>query len=409
MKVGRIMSRKKMTIYGGIIAAVLIATLAAPAMACGKCAVSFCAAATSPAIVNDNVTYNDLQARLNAAEEKIASLEDSREPTWIETRRSEETKAMVQEIMADADARTMMLADQNPITVNVGGFVQTRYIYNGGGGVEANHGFSVPAARLILSGKVYDVGYKVSGQWNDGGDFVLKDAYGTFDMMGMDFQFGQFKSPFMKEVLVSRVDTLAADRSIVAYTYGQGRSQGIQLGKDFGGLNVRAAYTDGFNSANGAGVPNGYALTGRVDWDVTDWWNLGAAISWNDLDVTDYWTYTFDTGLKFGALDVTAAFVGVNQDAGDNWATTFSAAYQCMDNLQGYVQYEYGTTEAAGNDLSVITVGANYWLNDNVKWTTDFGYAFDGIGAGWNVADTGWNNSVDSGEYLVRTQIQLQF
>ncbi len=386
MKVGRVMSGKKMAIYGGIIVAMLVATFAAPAIA-----------------------DDDVQARLKAAEAKIASLEAEKEPTWLETRRSEETKAMVQEIMADADARTLMLADQNPITVNVGGFLQTRYTYNGGGGVEANHGFSVPRARLVLSGKVYDVGYKVSGQWSDGGDFVLKDAYGTFDLMGMDFQFGQFKSPFMKEVLVSQVDTLAADRSIVAYTYGQGRSQGIQLGKDFGAINVRAAYTDGFNSANGNGVKNGYALTGRIDWDVTDWWNLGAAISWNDLDVTDYWTYTFDTGLDFGALDITDAFVGVNQDAGDNWATTFSGAYQLFDDLQAYVQYEYGTTEAAGNDLSVITIGANYWLNDNVKWTTDFGYAFDGIGAGWNVADTGWNNSVDSGEYLVRTQIQVEF
>ena len=386
MKVGRVMSGKKMAIYGGIIVAMLVATFAAPAIA-----------------------DDDVQARLEAAEAKLASLEAQKEPTWLETRRSEETKAMVQEIMADADARTMMLADANPITVNVGGFLQTRYTYNGGGGVEANHGFSVPAARLVLSGKVYDVGYKVSGQWNDGGDFVLKDAYGTFDLMGMDFQFGQFKSPFMKEVLVSRTDTLAADRSIVAYTYGQGRSQGIQLGKDFGAINVRAAYTDGFNSANGNGVENGYALTGRIEWDVTDWWNLGAAISWNDLDVTDYWTYTFDTGLDFGAFDITAAFVGVNQDAGDNWATTFSGAYQLFDDLQAYVQYEYGTTEAAGNDLSVVTIGANYWLNDNVKWTTDFGYAFDGIGAGWNVADTGWNNSVDSGEYLVRTQIQVEF
>ena len=385
MKVGRVMSGKKMAIYGGIIVAMLVATFAAPAIA------------------------DDVQARLEAAEAKIASLEAEKEPTWLETRRSEETKAMVQEIMADADARTLMLADQNPITVNVGGFFQTRYTYNGGGGVEANHGFSVPAARLVLSGKVYDVGYKVSGQWNDGGDFVLKDAYGTFDLIGMDFQFGQFKSPFMKEVLVSRTDTLAVDRSIVAYTYGQGRSQGIQLGKDFGAINVRAAYTDGFNSANGNGVKNGYALTGRIEWDVTDWWNLGAAISWNDLDVTDYWTYTFDTGLDFGAFDITAAFVGVNQDAGDNWATTFSGAYQLFDDLQAYVQYEYGTTEAAGNDLSVVTIGANYWLNDNVKWTTDFGYAFDGIGAGWNVADTGWNNSVDSGEYLVRTQIQVEF
>ena len=88
MKVGKVMSGKKMAIYGGIVVAMLVATFAAPAIA------------------ND-----DVQARLEAAEAKIASLQAKNEPTWIETRRSEETKAMVQEIMADADARTLMLAD----------------------------------------------------------------------------------------------------------------------------------------------------------------------------------------------------------------------------------------------------------------------------------------------------------
>jgi hypothetical protein len=80
-----------------------------------------------------------------------------------------------------------------------------------------------------------------------------------------------------------------------------------------------------------------------------------------------------------------------------------------MDNLQGFVAYEYGELEGASENLSVATVGANYYINDNVKWTTDVGYALNGIGAGWNLADTGWNSSSDSGEYLVRTQLQISF
>ena len=80
-----------------------------------------------------------------------------------------------------------------------------------------------------------------------------------------------------------------------------------------------------------------------------------------------------------------------------------------MDDLQGYVAYEFGRIEGATDDLSVVTVGANYFINDNVKWTTDVGYALNGIGTGWNTATTGWNASTDSGEYLVRTQIQVSF
>ena len=385
------MNKKKWTMYGAIAAAVVVASFAAPALA-------------------EEPSYEDLQVRLDRAEARIAQLDADKEPTWLQTRRSESVKALVNEVLADANSRTMLQGDGNPITVNVHGFAQTRYSYNSGGGVEANHGFGIPAARLILEGKVYDVGYRVSGQWSDDTNvFELKDAYGTFDLAGLDFKFGQFKTAFMQAWITDRQDTLMADRSIVAYTFGQGRSQGIELGKDFGALNLRASYTDGFNSANGAGVQNGYALTGRADYRVTDWWNLGAAISWNDLDVTDYWTYTVDTGVKFGALDLTAAYVGVNHDAGDNWATTFTAAYQCMDNLQGYVAYEYGRLEGATDDLSVVTVGANYFINDNVKWTTDVGYALNGIGTGWDTATTGWNASTDSGEYLVRTQIQVSF
>ena len=368
------MSKKKWTMYGILTAVVMIAAFAVPAMA------------ETPA---------ELRSRADRME--------------FDEARAEATRELVKNILADADARTMMQGNSSPVTVNVHGFVQTRYTYNGGGSVEANHGFSIPSARIILDGEVYGLGYKVSGQWNDGGEFDLKDAYGTGTLAGLDFKFGQFKSPFMKEVLVSRADTLMVDRSIVAYTFGQGRSQGVELGKDFGIGNVKVAYTDGFNSANGAGVANGYALTARAEFDLATWWNLGGAVSWNDLDTTDYWTYTVDTGIHFGALDLTAAYTGVNHDAGDNWAATFTAAYQCMDNLQGYLAYEYGELEGSDDNLSVVTVGANYWINDNVKWTTDVGYSMNGIGAGWNLADTGWSGSTDSGEYLVRTQIQVKF
>ena len=354
-------------------------------------------------------TNEELQARLEAAEARIAELSASDSDNWLNDRRAEETRKLVHDVLADADNRASFQGNGSPVTVNVHGFVQTRFDYSGGGDTDANHGFSVPRSRLILSGDIYDFGYKVSGQWSDGGDFELKDAYGTGQLGGLDFQFGQFKAPFMKEVLVSRTDTLAADRSIVSYTFGQGRSQGIQFGKDFGALTLRGAYTDGFATANGAGIQNGYALTARADYDVTSWWSLGAAVSWNDLVDSNYTTYTVDTGVNVGALDITAAYIGVNRDAGDDWATTLTASYQCMDNLEGFVAYEFGRLEGATADLSVATVGVNYMINPNVKWTTDVGYAMNDIDSGWDVASTGWNASAAEGEYLVRTQLQIQF
>ena len=181
------MNKKKWTIYGVVAAALVVASFAVPALA-------------------DTPSYEELQSRLDRAEERIAQL-DSREPTWLETRRSEEVRSLVKDVLADADSRTMLQGNGSPVTVNVHGFVQSRYTYSGGGNDEANHGFSVPRARLIFTGDIYDFSYKVSGQWSEGGNFTLKDAYADYS----GFRVGQFKSPFMREVLVSQTDTLMTD------------------------------------------------------------------------------------------------------------------------------------------------------------------------------------------------------
>jgi len=351
-------------------------------------------------------SYDELQSRLDAAEAKIASM---LAPSHVDIQRAEATKAIIADVLADADYRTMMQgqAKKNPVTVNVHGFAQFRWSYNDTKmtGVDETHGFSVPRVRLILEGDIYDWSYRVSGQWNDGGAFDLKDAYADWN----GFRFGQFKSPFMREVLTAQVDTLAAERSIVAHEFGQGRSQGIQYGHDFGsGFKVTGAYTDGFNSANGAGVQNGYALTGRVDWDAANWLDVGFAGSHNNLNTTSYNTWTADAAINWKALAFTASYTATSGDIGDSWGAVLNAAYT-MDKWEPFVQYERGSLDGSTEDLSVATFGVNYYFNKNVKWTTDLGYALNSIDAGWRLGDTGWNTTTEDGEYLLRTQLQVQF
>jgi len=350
-------------------------------------------------------SYDELQTRLDAAEAKIASLVA---PSKMDIQRTEATKALVAEILADADYRTMMQRQaKDPVTVNVHGFAQFRWSLNDTkmAGVDETHGFSVPRVRLIVEGDIYDMSYRVSGQWDDGGAFVMKDAYADWN----GFRVGQFKSPFMREVLTSQVDTLAAERSIVAHEFGQGRSQGVQYTHDFGsGFKLTGAYTDGFNTDNGAGVQNGYAFTGRVDWDAADWLDVGFAASHNNLDVTNYNTWTADAVMEWKSLKLTGSYTATSGDMGDNWGTVWNAAY-AMDKWEPFVQYERGSLEGAAEDLSVATFGVNYYLNKNVKWTTDLGYSLNSIDAGWNLSNTGWNMTTATGEYLLRTQLQIQF
>ncbi len=229
------------------------------------------------------------------------------------------------------------IKEESPVTLKLGGFLQTRFTYSNGDELDVEHGFSVPRARLILSGDLFDWEYKVSGQWSDTNNtFDLKDAYAQGGLLGGTVRIGQFKSPFMREVLVAQQDTLMTDRSIVSNQFGQGRSQGVQWSRDFGVLDFAGAYTDGFNTANGAGVQNGQAFTARAGFDATEWWNIGAAISYNDLVSSDYLTYTVDTKVSTGGLDLTAAYVATSGDAGDNWGSTVQSRIHVHGRPSGF-------------------------------------------------------------------------
>jgi len=352
-------------------------------------------------------TNADLQERLEAAEARIAELGSS-DSNWMNDTRADEVRSLVHDVLADADNRANLLGDGSAVTVNVHGWVQSRWTYkqNATEGVDNNHGFNIPRTRLDISGDVYDWSYKVGGQWTDGGNFTLMDAYAD----GRGFRVGQFKSPFMKEVLTSSADTLATERSVISNQFGQGRSQGVQYGYQTALGGVTVAYTDGFNTANGAGVQNGYALTGRLDFSPANWINMGVAVSHNDLVVSDYNTWTADATFSAGGFDFTGAYVATMDDVnGDDWGTVWTASYQCTDAMQGFVQYEQGHLQDVATNLSIVTVGVNYALNDNVKWTTDFSKSLNGIDGGWNLGTTGWDSTAEEGEYLIRTQLQIRF
>ena len=352
---------------------------------------------------------SELQARLARAEARIAELSATTDSNWLNDKRADETRQLVHDVLADADNRANFQGrrGKSPVTVNVHGFMQFRWTYNHSAtdGVDNTHGFSVPHTRLEVSGDLYDWGYKVSGQWNDGGAFNMMDAYAEKS----GFRFGQFKSPFMKEVLTEQNKTLAVDRTVIAQEFGQGRSQGIQYSKNFGFGDLTVAYTDGFNTANGAGVVNGYALTGRLDFEPTNWLNAGVAVSHNNLDTTDFNTWTADASVSYNSIKLTGAYVKTSGSVGDNWGTVWTLSTDIKYGLDVFAQYESGHLDGVDTDLSIATVGFNYLLSDNVKWTTDFGKSFNGIDAGWNLANTGWNSTASDGEYLIRSQMTVSF
>ena len=356
-------------------------------------------------------SYVDLQNRVAAAEAKIASMSA---PSDLDVQRAEANTAMVREILADADARAMLQGEASPVTVNLHGFGIFRYQYNNGGGNSRTSGFNLPYERLEVSGKVYDWSYKVSGEFSDSnaGDFDLVDAYLSGSVFDTDVKVGQFVTSFYKGYTDSPLDNVTGEYSLLATTFGQGRSQGVEFSKNWGSFRAAASFNDGFNTQNGAAIgTNGYGISVRGDYDFGSGFGIGAAYAYQDADnLESYGTYTIDASYVSGNWNASVSWIASEQNSGtnDNFGAVGTLGYQCSEDLQGFLQYEYGQAGMGNATLNLMTVGANYAVSKNVRWMNSIGYATSAV-QGWNTYRSGWNNSSTDGEFLVTTQLSVTF
>ncbi len=368
---------------------------------------------TSFAQADEQESYTDLQNRLATAESEIYSLKNP--STDLDKQRAEQIRSIVKDTLRDADSRAYLFTaeEKSPVTVNLHGFAIFRWQYNSGADTATSHGFSLPYERLEVSGDVYNWQYKISGEYSDfnNGDFELVDAFATGNLFSsVDVKVGQFVTSFYKGYTDSPLDQVTGEYSLVATTFGQGRSQGLEFYKDWGPFRLAASYNDGFNTANGTSLGNtDYGVSFRGDLDLGSGFGLGAAYSYQS-SVLDYSAYTVDASYKNGNWDAGVSWVAseANGDWADNYGFVGTVGYRCTDNLQGFVQYEYGQAGTGNGSLSLGTIGVNYAFSPNVRWTTSLGYSFDNI-AGWNTYRSGWNASGEDGEYLVNSQISVSF
>ena len=316
---------------------------------------------------------------------------------------------LIMAVREDSASRISLKADTSPVTLDVSGFVQFRYLYNDGGSDAVTRGFDIERARIQFSGKAYDFDYAVSGQWSDT-EFVLKDAFLSGNFGGFDVKAGQFVTKFFDGYVSDPTTLVYGDYSIIALTYGQGYSQGVEVSREFDVFNVYASYNDGFNTDNSTFGDNDYGFSARVEFDPCDYFTVGAAFARQNTVVDDYDSYTVDATAKFWGFDFNAAYVAANwNDNWNNYALVGTASYDLDDQMQVFGQYEYGVLDGVSDNLSVGTVGVNYLFNPNVRWSNSFGYAFGAIDGGYNLTDTGWETSASSGQYLIRSMVQITF
>jgi outer membrane murein-binding lipoprotein Lpp len=170
-------------------------------------------------------------------------------------------------------------------------------------------------------------------------------------------------------------------------------------------------------------------------------WNGNAAGNVQPLaqiaDSSSVWGVTADFSAKFAGFSLFGAAVyqrfEAKGSAGQSntvnpWGFVGQAGYSFTDQWEVFGRFSWANNRGLGNvasgtgipannaltaeaKLALLTVGVNYFINDNVKFTADWGINMNNSlnGAWVNQADTGWRSTAKSSEWVLRAQLQLLF
>jgi hypothetical protein len=458
---------------------------------------------------------NDALSQIAELKQELAQLKQENSQDWLTEQRSAEIRGIVQDVLADADTRTslqssgamagynngfFLASPDGNYSLKVGGQVQVRWTLNhakqgaatplpGSASTNGNTewGFENRRTKLDFQGNVFskDWTYRVRAAFNQGatrnlglgfnqgsnGAAQIDFAYIEKAMdNGMSIRVGQFRAPWMREVLVDSAYQLAAERSVLAGLFGQGYSQGIQFGYQMDSMRFTGGAFDGIGGQNGqfsgGGTYNSqntnwddtstnYSFAGRAEFKISGDWSqfndfssakgseagmmAGVAVAYQrgnqntgaiNTNGSKLLGVTGDFTWDFGGASLFASGVWVNNEDGTSgnktnpWGVMFQGGYFVTEEVELFGRYEfinYDTPDTGGgsNKYNGLTVGANYFFNTNVKLTCDFTYnmkSLSGANAGAALNGAGlrqdsFSNSGtgNKGQYVVRAQLQLLF
>jgi hypothetical protein len=228
---------------------------------------------------------HQLRDENRAMRSEIDELRAATRDDWMTEQRAAEIRAIVGDVLADADTRASLLGDgllagwhrrdgfflasaDGLFKLNLSGHMQFRFLYNyhdeppapgaNFGQTQAGRhksGFENTRTRLAFSGHVFDrnLTYFIRGafqrdstQTPQSGGFFLQDAWIRYHLNNeLSVRIGQFKLPFTREFLVSAAHQLAVERSVIDTDLNVGRSQGIELTWATNIYRFSGAYHDG--------------------------------------------------------------------------------------------------------------------------------------------------------------------
>ncbi|MEX2217002.1 MAG: porin [Phycisphaeraceae bacterium] len=239
----------------------------------------------------------DLKARLEQIErdnkslrQELNQIKQEQSGSWLSERRKSEVQAMIQEVLADADTRASLLADQAHVgfingafsigspdgkfLMQIGGLIQARYIYNhrgmAPGGLDQmdndESGFDLPRVRLEVGGWVGDPRFTYFIRF--GPDREDNEVLGEKAVIGyrpsdsFAIYAGEDKAAFLREEIIGPGFQMAADRSLMNEVFTVGYVQGVwfqwAVHKD---VTLYASINDGVRSGEADNESNSSFLT----------------------------------------------------------------------------------------------------------------------------------------------------
>ncbi|MBX3385772.1 MAG: hypothetical protein KF768_04310 [Phycisphaeraceae bacterium] len=352
---------------------------------------------------------------------------------------SDDVRAIVAEMMADAETRSSLLAGGDAghdgkffvagdgFKLNVGGGTQFRYIMNfrddENTGDDLSNGFQMARARIQMSGTVHERwAYMVLGQFSTtddaDGSFRLLDGYVgyTFDN-GWGLYFGQVKAPIVREDMTSDFHLFAVERSASTDFMRPDRVKGVWVHKQEESWRTWITFNSGADTDNtdfNAMSNADYAFSARFEFLFDGQWSqfadftspkgsdfgamLGLAAHYqgphntgNPADVdTSVFLYTADVGLEGDGWNLFAGFIGryIDQDSfmGDAEFNDFSFVVQgglmLSERWEVFARYDaliLDDDRGLDNDyFGFVTVGVNhYFAGHAAKFTADIVYSTD--------------------------------
>ncbi len=357
--------------------------------------------------------------------DEVRALRGEKEETWLSQRRAEEVKALIREVLADADARASLLADaptaghngkkfflgsaDGKFLMNFGGRIQTRYVANtrDRGAAAANtvndefeSGFTLRRVKPTVDGYVGDprFGYKlvIAADRNNTGS-GLEEAVVDYKFSDqLTLAVGRFKAPFLHEELVSSGRQQAAERSVINEFFTTGFSEGVSIAWQGEDLRMTAMFNDGQNQgevSSNAGTRDfqndtaDYALTARIDWrvmggwkqydDFSSWSNedmaffIGAAIHYEagesgDAQGTARRTFTQDLNSDGDTADTVGGLGETFRYVYDSfllWTVDVSMEYNGLNLYAAVIGQHFNGNGAAQGTAAAVTSFGNVDIN----------------------------------------------